>query len=270
MPNNSPLWVYDLETLKGILISAAKEILLPGLVNVKRRHKADGSIVTDVDIAMQQRIAKQLQQHWPDTVFLGEEMSSQAQQHQLEADRPVWCLDPLDGTSNFAAGIPCFAISLALLYQGQIQLGVVYDPMRGELFAAYQNQGATLNGVALSLQPSGLALKQAIGIIDFKRLPEKLAMRIVREAPYASQRSFGSVALDWCWLAAGRGHVYIHGKQKIWDYAAGYLIFQEAGGYASTLSGEAVFVNELIPRSAVAAVDKALFDAWQRWLGIAS
>ncbi len=259
---------YDIETLKCILISAAKEILLPGLVSVKRNYKTDGSIVTDIDIAMQQRIAKQLHEHWPDTVFLGEEMSIETQQHQLDTDQPVWCLDPLDGTSNFAAGIPCFAISLALLYQGQIQLGIIYDPMRDELFAAYRNQGATLNGVVLSLQACDLTLKQAMGIIDFKRLPEKLAMRLVRETPYASQRSFGSVALDWCWLAAGRGHIYVHGKQKIWDYAAGYLIFQEAGGYASTLSGEAVFVNELISRSAVAAVDKPLFDAWQRWLGI--
>jgi myo-inositol-1(or 4)-monophosphatase len=76
------------------------------------------------------------------------------------------------------------------------------------------------------------------------------------------------VALDWCWIAAGRCHVYLHGRQNIWDYAAGNLVLQEAGGHAMTLSGEPVFVSALQPRSAVAALDAALFEEWTRWLGI--
>jgi myo-inositol-1(or 4)-monophosphatase len=86
--------------------------------------------------------------------------------------------------------------------------------------------------------------------------------------PYSSQRSFGSVALDWCWLAAGRCHVYLHGGQKLWDYAAGGLILEEAGGRAVTLAGEEIRYGELKSRSVAAALDPVLFREWAGWLGI--
>ncbi|UCE77444.1 MAG: inositol monophosphatase, partial [Gammaproteobacteria bacterium] len=79
---------------------------------------------------------------------------------------------------------------------------------------------------------------------------------------------FGAVALDWCWLAAGRCHVYLHGQQKLWDYAAGCLILQEAGGQAVTLEGDPVFVPSLTPRSAAAALDPDIFRQWIDWLRI--
>ena len=84
--------------------------------------------------------------------------------------------------------------------------------------------------------------------------------------PYQSHRSYGSVALDWCWLAAGRGQVYVHGKQNLWDYAAGSLIFSEAGGFACTLDGEPVFNASLQPRSAVLAINQHLFTLWRQYL----
>jgi myo-inositol-1(or 4)-monophosphatase len=259
-----------LEQLGEIVISAAREELLPRFARVKRGRKADGSVITEADLVVQQRIAGELQKHWPDTVFLGEEMSAAEQEVLLRMDKPLWCLDPLDGTSNFAAGIPCFSVSLALLEQGRVMAGIVYDPVRDECFSALHGKGASLNGVALTAVRTGLPLQQATGLIDFKRLPRELAVRLVTEIPYASQRSFGSVALDWCWIAAGRCHVYLHGRQNIWDYAAGHLVLQEAGGHSTTLSGEAVFVNALQPRSAVAALDADLFAEWTRWLGIAA
>ena len=76
------------------------------------------------------------------------------------------------------------------------------------------------------------------------------------------------MALDWCWLAAGRVHLYLHGASSVWDYGAGHLVCIEAGGYATTLDGEDVFVNRLEKRSCVGAVDQELFDAWKDWLGI--
>ena len=87
-------------------------------------------------------------------------------------------------------------------------------------------------------------------------------MNLVDKQPYASQRSYGSVALDWCWLAASRVHVYLHGASNIWDYAAGHLIFSEAGGVSSTLQGEAIYSNDLSKRSSVAALDQVSFDHW--------
>ncbi|MEE8379997.1 MAG: inositol monophosphatase family protein [Gammaproteobacteria bacterium] len=259
---------YDLTILKKIIITAAREELLSRFTKVERYQKADGSILTEADLACQQTIAEQLQQEWPDTVFLGEEMSAEQQRELFKSDQPVWCLDPLDGTSNFASGIPYFCVSLALIQDGQVVLGVVYDPMRDEYFAADQEQGATFNGEPLVVATTGLNLRQTTAIIDFKRLTPALATRLVSDIPYASQRSFGSVALDWCWLALGRGHVYLHGRSNIWDYAAGNYIFNKAGGHSCTLEGEDIFINELTPRSSVGAVDDVLFKEWTSWIGV--
>ena len=259
---------YDIEQLREIMVTAGREELLPRFARVERSHKADGSVLTEADMAVQDRIAVQLQQHWPDTVFLGEEMSSDEQQALLASDKPAWCLDPLDGTRNFSSGIPYFSISLALLQEGAVSIGLVYDPVRDECFAACRGQGASLNDDALVVMPAGLELKQATALVDFKRLDAVLATRLATEIPYASQRSFGSVALDWCWLAAGRCHLYLHGRSNIWDYAAGEMILREAGGYACTLDGEPVFSRSLTPRSSVGGVDELLFRAWCDWLGV--
>ena len=259
---------YSLAVLKDMIIAAAQEELLPRFARVERQHKRDGSVLTEADLAVQSRIATQLLQHWPDTVFLGEEMTAAEQTQLLASGQPVWCLDPLDGTSNFAAGIPYFCVSLALLQQGEVLLGIVYDPVRGECFTASGGQDARLNDEPLRVEQTGLELGQTTALIDFKRLEKDLATRLVTQIPYASQRSFGSVALDWCWLAAGRCHIYLHGRSNIWDYAAGNTIFHAAGGYSSTLDGEAIFTHALTPRSSVAAVDQALFTAWTEWLGI--
>ena len=154
------------------------------------------------------------------------------------------------------------------LVRGEPELGGVYDPVRRECFWPRRGGGAWLNEERLGAARPPVTLKQAVGIIDFKRLSAELAQRLATQSPYSSQRSFGSVALDWCWLAAGRGDVYLHGKQNIWDYAAGSLLLNEAGGHACTLAGEAVYRAEITPRSAVAALDGALFEEWRAWLGV--
>jgi myo-inositol-1(or 4)-monophosphatase len=258
----------DINKVKNIVIKAAKEELLPRFTKVKRGIKADGTFLTEADLAVQNRIARELNTYWPDILFLGEEMEAEQQHALLQNDKSVWVLDPLDGTSNYASGIPFYAVSLALIEQGQLSLGIVYDPERDECFYARKGEAAWMNEEKMETIDTGLSLKQSTGLIDFKRLAPDLATRLATEIPYASQRSFGSVALDWCWIAMGRSHVYLHGKQNLWDYAAGHLILAEAGGESCTLDGEAVFNNSLTPRSAVAALDNKLFRAWVEWLDI--
>lgn len=258
----------DISTLKRIVMSAAREELLPRFTKVRRGIKADGTFLTEADLAVQNRIADELKAHWPEILFLGEEMPSEQQQKLLKSGKPIWILDPLDGTSNYASGIPFYSVSLALIEQGELKVGLVYDPERDECFSAVKGQGAYLNDERLNTIDTGLTLKQSTGLIDFKRLSPELATRLATEIPYSSQRSFGSVALDWCWIALGRSHVYLHGKQNLWDYAAGHLILAEAGGQSCTLDGETVFNNSLTPRSAVAALDTKLFGAWVEWLGV--
>ncbi len=259
----------DLEQLRQIVINAAREELLPRFTKVSRYDKADGSFITAADLAVQQRIETELKQYWPHIACLGEEMTEIEQNNLInDPSRPLWILDPLDGTSNFAAGLPFFSTSLALLHQGEIILGVVYDPSRDECFSARKDDGAWCNNTALGQHTPLGPLKKSTALVDFKRLPSALGHRLLDDTPYSSQRSHGSVALDWCWMAAGRCHVYLHGKQKLWDYAAGYLIFCEMAGHACTLTGEQVYQPNLEPRSAVAALDQGLFQEWTEWLGI--
>jgi myo-inositol-1(or 4)-monophosphatase len=232
-------------------------------------RKADGSLVTEADIVVQAALFDALKQRWPDTDVLGEEMDESAQQRAMQhSDTGLWVLDPLDGTTNFSNGVPYYAVSAALLRNGVVEQGVVYDPNRKECFAAARKQGAWLNGERLQHGCSAPPLAQGVALIDLKRLPKDLACRLASNPPYKSQRSFGAVALDWAWLAAGRFQVYLHGRQKLWDYAAGCLILEEAGGCAVTLEGKPVFAPTLQPRSAAAALDPAAFQQWIDWLGI--
>ncbi|MEJ2631414.1 MAG: inositol monophosphatase family protein [Acidihalobacter sp.] len=96
---------------------------------------------------------------------------------------------------------------------------------------------------------------------------EELLPRLER---VSAQRNLGTCALEWVWLAAGRGHVYLHGGVRLWDYAAGSLLSAEVGGVSATLEGEPVFQPDPGPRSVLAAADPALFEAWQRELAVAS
>jgi len=255
-----------LDDLAALVKAAAKGELLSRFAGIERRFKADGSVVTEADFAVQKRLTARLQERYPQFDLLGEEMEAQRQQDLLaQSHAGLWCLDPVDGTSNFAAGLPFFSISLALLIERKPVLGIVYDPIRDECFTAERDRGAWLNGVRLRVRAANLPLRRSLAVVDFKRLGP-LAAKLAVRPPYSSQRNLGSVALEWCWLAAGRFHVYLHGKQKLWDYAAGALILSEAGGLAETLQGEPIFHSELQPRSVVAAGDARLFEEWKAWL----
>jgi len=256
----------DLHHLQQIVQSVVTTTLLPYINNVTRQYKHDGSIVTTADQCMQQQLTTALAQSYPNIALLGEEMTPAEQQRLLDSGKPIWCLDPIDGTSNFAAGMPFFSISLALIENAEITHGLVFDPNLDECFYAQKGHGAWLNGAPLQANNSGLSLKQSIALIDFKRLPKGMAARLVKDLPFGSQRNLGSTALEMCWLAAGRAHLYLHGSQHLWDYAAGQLILNEAGAYASTLNGAPLFSNTLEPRSTYAAVDHTLFEHWHRYL----
>ncbi len=259
----------DIEKLKSLVKIAAQEILLKDFGHSEFEYKDDGSVVTPADFAMQDRLEKELKQHWPSYNILGEEMSEDEQLAVIATGDGYWCIDPLDGTSNYAAGLPFFAVSIALIIKKRQQLGLIYDPVRDEMFTAIKGQGAFLNG--RPLDPSQMKFtenKPIVAEIDLKRLPEKLVVKLVTERIFASQRNIGSSAIDWCWMAAGRFDIYLHGGQKLWDYAAGSLIFSEAGGRSVSLDDEAVFRGQLEVRSVLACYDDKLFNYWYEWIGV--
>jgi myo-inositol-1(or 4)-monophosphatase len=260
----------ELHALCTLLSSTAEAEILPRFRQTASRAKADGSLVTEADLAAQRVITAELARSYPGVPLLGEEMSA-AEQERLLAGAPegVWCLDPLDGTTNYASGFPYFGVSLALLRGGEVRLGVIHDPVRGECFAAEQGVGAWLNGDPLRLAENRGGLGECLAMVDLKRLTAAEAGRMGPGAPFRSQRNLGSVALDWCWLAAGRGQLYLHGGQKLWDYAAGRLIADEAGAVSRLYergSGAPAVGLSLAPRRAVAAANPVLLEAWEGWL----
>ncbi len=244
---------------------AAREIM-PRYLRVAHSQKADGSILSEADIAAQQALASKLHALVKAPV-LAEEMSQQRQAEQwLMGESGLWCVDPVDGTSNFVNGLPYFAVSVALMRDGRPVLGVVYDPVADEMFYAARGGGAFLNGERLPIKTDVPTFNNAMAGVDFKRLDARLARRLVTAPPYMSQRNYGASTLDWCYAASGRFDLYLHGGQKLWDYAAGALIMAEAGGQLCSLEIDDFWAAPLWRRSVVAALDAVLFETWKAWL----
>jgi 3'(2'), 5'-bisphosphate nucleotidase/myo-inositol-1(or 4)-monophosphatase len=252
--------------LESLVRGIAREEVLPRFLKTARNHKADGSLFTEADVESQRRLVEALPRHLPGPV-LGEEMTP-AEQADLWAQgrQGLWCIDPIDGTTNFANGIPFFAVAVAYLVDHEPRLGVVYNPITDESFYAAKGAGAYLNGVPLPLREPAHKLRDAVAGVDFKRISHRLGDELAVRPPYYSQRNFGSSALEWCFVAAGRLDVYVHGGQMLWDYAAGKLILDEAGGSSAALDGDSLLTGPAAKRGVIAAAREGLFKDWRAWL----
>ena len=238
----------------AILEQAGEEIVLPAFHRaVQTSTKADGSVVTETDLACQEFIESRLANLDDSIALLSEEMDQSEQLTCLKANsNGFWCLDPLDGTSNFATKLPAFGISLGLIREGHVHLACIHDPVRRETFTAIRGGGAYLNGEPISCSTEE-DLSRAIGCIDMKRLDCQVAARLACSRSYRSQRNIGSCALEWAWLAAGRIQFIVHGGEKIWDFAAGSLLAEEAGCQFVDFSGAPLFPLEGLSSSVIAA-----------------
>lgn len=220
------------------LARAAGAILREGYGQVQS-VELKGAIdpVTIYDRRAEEYLTTTLRRMFPNHALFAEESGRSAAGDEYE-----WIIDPLDGTMNFAHGFPAFCVSLALARRGQVRVGVVYDPLRDELFAAEAGQGATLNGRPLRVSAEtdlGHALLATGFAYDVRTNPHnnlaefghfQLRARGVRRA--------GSAALDCVYVAAGRLDGYWELGIQPWDVAAGALITQEAGGQVTTVTGE--------------------------------
>jgi myo-inositol-1(or 4)-monophosphatase len=254
------------EPVLAIVREVTAREIMPRYLKVAHSRKADGSLFTEADLATQDALKSALSALVPVPV-LAEEMTQQEQALQwLEGDAGLWCVDPIDGTSNFVNGLPYFAVSVALMRQGRPVLGVVYDPVADEAFHAAHGCGAFLNGEQLPIKTYVPVLENAMAGVDLKRLEPGLARSLATSPPYMSQRNYGASTLEWCYAAAGRFDVYLHGGQRLWDYAAGVLIMAEAGGCICSMDYDDFWAAPLWRRSVIAALDPVLFEAWKTWL----
>ena len=256
----------DIQRVIEVVRQVAADEVMPRYLKVAHQRKSDGSLFTEADLAAQDALARLLPGIQPGPI-VGEEMTREQQaEHWIEGAEGLWCVDPIDGTSNFVNGLPYFAVSVALMRKGRSVLGVVYDPVADEMFYAEKGVGAWLNGERLPIKQHVPHLRNAMAEVDFKRLPRSLGAALAAAPPYSSQRNFGASTLEWCYVAAGRFDVYLHGGQKLWDYAAGSLILEEAGGRMATLAHDEFWADGLWQRSVVAARDSKLFEAWRQWI----
>ncbi len=246
-----------LVAITSIIKQAGSNIIMPAFYEkIVSANKSDGSVVTETDIACQSFIEQGLAALDANIPFLGEEMSEADQMQCLnEAGGQYWCLDPLDGTTNFVAGIPVFGTSLALIKDGHPVLACIYDPVRGETFSAIHGCGAHLNRTLIHAAEAS-ELSGAVGFIDFKRLDAGAKQAMLNQGLYRSQRNIGTCALEWAWLAAGRGHFITHGGEKLWDFAAGSLIASEAGCMTGDFSGSPLFPCRKLSSPIIAACNQ--------------
>ena len=200
--------------------------------------------VTETDVASQETIIRTIREAFPDHGVLAEEVMEGGGPDGGEPPPPSpyrWIIDPLDGTVNFAHGFPMFCLSIAFEAEGRVEYGVVYDPLRQELFEATRGGGAFLNGRTLRVSRV-TRLDAALVATGFpydirERLPQTLA-RLQRVLAVAQGlRRAGSAALDLAYLAAGRLDGFFEENLKPWDTAAGVLLVTEAGGRVSTFAG---------------------------------
>ena len=196
------------------------------------RKKGPIDLVTDADLAAERDFRDRVARAFPDHVVLGEEASGDAA--PAPAARCRWIIDPLDGTTNFAHGLALFTVSIALEVDGEVVLGVVYDPIGEELFTAERGAGARLNGERLQvsacadLVDSLLCTGFPYSIREDRRRQVDVFAAFLARA--RAVRRLGSAALDLCYLAAGRFDGFWEEQLHAWDMAAAALIITEAGG----------------------------------------
>jgi len=200
--------------------------------------KGAGDWVTDCDHASEQKIIEIIRTHFPDHSIHAEESGSDSIQSDSE-----WFIDPLDGTANFVQGIPFFSVSLALVQDEKIQVGVVYDPLHNELFHAVHGQGAWLNQNPIHVSEKN-DLSKAMLTTGFPWRSKSYLDEYVKSfkaifMPVAGARRMGSAALDLSYTACGRFDGFWEMQLKPWDIGAGILILQEAGGVVSDFKGGA-------------------------------
>jgi len=202
----------------------------------KISYKGDVDLVTETDKKSESLIVGRLRREFPDHRIVAEEGGTGA----AAASRYEWHVDPLDGTTNFAHGYPCFAVSIGLLEDGKPLLGIVFNPVADEMFSAVRGEGAFLNGVAIhvskiermetSLVATGFPAHKRgdVGNIHYYWQFTLHSHGVRRD---------GSAALDLCSVAAGRFEAFWEFGLKSWDTAAGILIASEAGGRVTNLTG---------------------------------
>jgi len=202
-----------------------------------RTKSASVDLVSDADVNAERAVAAVIRQHFPDHSILGEEESSDS----IDAEH-LWIIDPLDGTTNFAHGIPHFAVSIAYYHNGAAQTAVVFNPVRNDWYTAVKGEGAFLNDERIKVC-GAKQLNEAVIATGFyydrgADMEATLAsMKRLLQKQIHGIRRFGAASLDLAMVAAGQFSAYFEYQLGLWDFGAGRLLVEEAGGKVTTCTG---------------------------------
>lgn len=205
------------------------------------------NLVTEIDLRSEKKIISVIRKTFPGHSILTEESGELIKDSEYQ-----WIIDPIDGTVNYAHGIPITCVSIAVEYRGEVIMGVVYNPMGGEYFFAEKGKGAFLNGKKIfvsknsSIEKSLLVTGFPYNSDTFKPNPADLFKKfLMKNVPI---RRLGSAALDLCWTACGRFDGFWEYNLNAWDVAAGKLILEEAGGKLSNFAGKkySIYMKEIL------------------------
>lgn len=231
----------------NIAVSAARaagQVILRNMNRIpdlKIQAKSTNDFVSEVDHQAEQAIIATIQKAYPSHAILAEESGAHA------GDECEWIIDPLDGTTNYLHGIPQFSVSIAMREKNKLQLGVVYDPLKEELFCTSRGDGATLNNRRIRVSKQRDLTASLIGTGLPYRSDQELeiylaTLKALLEKTSGIRRA-GSAALDLAYVAAGRFDGFWEFGLNIWDIAAGVLLIQEAGGIVSDMEGGHQFLD---------------------------
>ncbi len=236
-----------MKEFRELAIKAAKEagnILKENLGKIRKiDYKGRVSLVTDIDRKAEERIINIIKERYSSYDILTEESRIKEKGNQYK-----WIIDPLDGTTNYVHGYPRYCVSIALEKNGEVVLGVVYDPVPDELFLAEKGEGATLNGRKISVSKIDKLDKSllATGFPYDRREKADEYLKIYREFMVNAQgvRRDGAAALNLCYTANGRFDGFWEEQLAPWDVAAGSLIVTEAGGRVTDFRGDRLDIHE--------------------------
>jgi len=218
----------------------AGDLLVQRLGAAQISNKGDIDLVTEADIAAEQLIIDRIRSHYPQHRILAEE-SGEAVTVEGSRSEWKWIIDPLDGTTNYAHGYPCFCVSIGVEHAGVLEIGVVYDPMRNEMFAAERGHGATLN--ERRIRVSTIAELNAAMLCtgfpyDVRTRPDFARDFATFTLNAQAVRRDGSAAIDLAYVACGRFDGFWEDGLNPWDIAAGALLITEAGGRITNFQDE--------------------------------
>lgn len=280
--SETAFWASLALELKHSLQALAAREVMPRYDHAQISTKSDGTLLSDADLAVQAALPAMLSALYP-APLLGEEMPLEMQhrlwQDCLNGQGTLWIADPIDGTTNFANGLPWFAVSVALVHQGVTVVGATIAPALQQNWHASVGGGSYCNDKRLQLSDTPSTLKECVVGVDMTYLPTSLRQSIAsispagiargheQTAPWRGWRSLGASTLEWCALASGQIHAYVHGGQMPWDAAAGRLILAEAGGHSGTLAhvlGQPH--NTSLTPTGYAGAAPGIWNVWQQWL----